>query len=170
MAMVKHAPDVRRWFGGPDDAAKRHSLPQSHAQRRANVVAGHDLEKPHRVFLPELQECLEIQRVALRPRERVAHLRIALGIRYDIELPGFPFQADLKALGQGEFVRQGIATLNRVEIILRRKILEVSCCIGEDGFIRIPPHMLCFQRGETNRSQLQEVAPRHVEVLLMEFA
>jgi hypothetical protein len=30
--------------------------------------------------------------------------------------------------------------------------------------------MLCFQRGETNRSQLQEVAPRHVEVLLMEFA
>ena len=170
MAMVKHAPDVRRRFGGPDDVAKRHPLPQAHAQRRANVVAGHDLEKPHRVFLPELQERLEIQRVALRPRERVAHQRIALGIRNDVELPSFTFQANLEPLGQGQLVRQGIATLDRAKIILRREIPEISRRLIEEGLIGIRPGGQWLQRGNTDCSELQEVTPRHLEVLPVKFA
>ena len=118
----------------------------------------------------EFHEPVEIQSVAIRPRERVAHLRITLRIRNDIELPGFPFQADFKALGRRQLVRQGIATLDRAKIILRREIPEISRRLIEEGLIGIRPGGQWLQRGNTDCSELQEVTPRHLEVLPVKFA
>ena len=100
----------------------------------------------------------------------MVHLRIACRIRDNVKLPGFPFQTNFETLCQGQLVRQGVTTLDRAEIILRREILEVSRRVSEEGLIGIRPDRQWLQCGKTNCPQLQEVTPCHLEVLPVEFA
>ena len=131
------------------------------------VVAGHDLEETKRMFLGQLHQSVERQWIALLPRHRVFHLRVAVRVRDDIECPRFPFQPNLQPLGQGQRVRQWVAALNRAELCLRREITHVCRSFIEDGLIRLSPDGLHLERRHPGHAELQKITTRHLEVLSM---
>ena len=119
------------------------------------------------MFLGQLHQSVKRQWIALPPRHRVFHLRVAVRVRDDIECPRFPFQSHLQPLGQGQRVRQWVAALNRAELCLRREITHVCRSFIEDGLIRLSPDGLHLERRHPGHAELQKITTRHLEVLSM---
>ena len=95
VAVVEHPADVLDGPRHPEHDPERDALPQPHAERLAEVVAGDRLHVLHGVLLGQLHEPGEVERRPCRDREGLLQLRVAAWVGHDLQPPGLALKPHL---------------------------------------------------------------------------
>ncbi len=122
VTVVKDAAQILARLREPDHFAQRHPFPDAHAERTANVQAGHHLGKSDRMFFGELHQSRKIERASGFLRQRMTNRGRMLEIRNDLDLPRFARQANLPFFLLGQRVRQRFAARDVAKFLLGREV------------------------------------------------
>jgi hypothetical protein len=157
VAVVEHPAQVLLRFRQPHDVAERDAFPETHAERPADVVAGHHLEEADRPLFGQLHQRVPVQRRALLARQRIPQIGLVLGVGDHLQLPRLPREADLGQLLGRQLVRQRIAARDVPEFLLGGEVgIGVLDRAREVGRVLRADREPGAERGGGGRAQAEE--------------